>query len=130
MPASMFSGAGFAESPVCRRSSTTILGRSLIPYRRLARPAETSAARRDRLRAATPPRIPAGSLAGTHLRHRRAALCLQCQANPAFECIAVAVGRDALALAVGVDFEHLIADPRGEKQVAHRIRAILRERSE
>src|SRR5579862_1165320 len=103
MPARIFSGAGLADSPVCSRSRTTILGCTSIRYRRLGVPAETSAARslgsapdRDRLHRVK-------SRVRTHLRDRRTILRLQGHSHPSFERKAIAVGRDALTLAVGID---------------------------
>src|SRR5882724_4959999 len=129
MPASMFSGDGFADSPVCNRSRTTILGCALIAYPRLRKRAETSAARS--FKSGSGPQDPSSFLAGSlpfaHLGNRCLALRLQGQANPALERIAIAVGRDALTLAVGIDLEEVFADPRGKKQVAHRIGPSLRE---
>src|ERR1700730_18648382 len=99
MPASMFSGDGLADSPVCNRSRTTILGCALMPYPRLGARAETSAARSLKSpRAARPAPFLAESLVLTHLGNRCPALRLQRQANPALECIAIVVGGDTLTL--------------------------------
>src|SRR5260370_13623570 len=129
----MFSGDGLADSPVCNRSRTTIWGCARIGYRRLRERLETSAARskcapgrETSLLLARSLRL-ARSLPLTHLGNRGPALRLQSQANPALERIAIAVGRHTLTLAVGVDLEEVFADPRGEKQVAHRIGPSLRE---
>src|ERR1700734_667838 len=112
MPERIFSGDGLADSPVCSRSKTTILGRSLIRYRRLAVAAETSAAR-NTLHSGPHghPLFRARSLFLAHLCNRGGVLGLQSQANPPFERVTIAVLRDALAFAVSIDLECLAADP-------------------
>src|ERR1700731_1728333 len=101
MPASIFSGDGLADSPVCNRSRTTILGCALMRYRRLGARAETSAARSTwGLRAARHSPF-SRSLVLARLGNRCPALRVQGQANPALERIAIVVGRDTLTLAVG-----------------------------
>src|SRR5277367_33943 len=137
MPARIFSGDGFADSPVRNRSSNTIFGWSTIRYRRRVAAAETRAARRV-LAPSRPSSLVFARLAGSHRQRRigrrsgraypgdrRRPCRLQGQPHATLQRVTVVIGGDALTLSIGVDFERLVVDTSRAEQIAHCVGALL-----